>query len=145
MAQRYEFSDLVADEVRRVLAEQAASAPGRRGGDSGSFLDGLSLTDITKFISEVVKLRSMMGELRGSFGVQPGGSDGEPLLSAPAPAVSAPLASAPGLNPAMIYQSVLSAIEQLIKVAGDMPLSEVRTYMIENKGDVIKMIGEAIK
>jgi len=128
-AQKFEFSDLVADEVKRVLAEQAVHTRSRGG---GGLLDGVTLTDITKFISEISKLRGVIAEIRGEGA---GGS-----MPAPAPALPAPTRP----DPAVIYNSLLTGIEQLINVAGDMPLSEVKTYMVEHKGDVIKMIGEAL-
>lgn len=136
-AQKFEFSDLVADEVKRVLAEQAVHTRSRGG---GGLLDGVTLTDITKFISEISKLRGVIADIRGEGA---GGSMPTPapaLLPAPAPILPAPTRP----DPAAIYNSLLTGIEQLINVAGDMPLSEVKGYMVDHKGDVIKMIGEAL-
>ena len=138
-AQKFEFSDLVADEVRRVLAEQAVHTHSRGGGD---LLDGVTLTDITKFISEISKLRGVIAEIRGegAGGSMPAPAPAPALLPAPAPTLPAPIRP----DPAAIYNSLLTGIEQLINVAGDMPLSEVKGYMVDHKGDVIKMIGEAM-
>ena len=141
MGRKFEFSDLVADEVRRVLAEQAVSAP-VRGGGGGGLLDGLSLQDITKFLSELSKFRAAMADMQGAAPqVSP-----EPVLPATNPAPPSPAPQKPARpEPTAVYESVLGAIDQLISVGGDMPLSEVRKYMIENKGEVIRMIGEALK
>jgi len=136
-AQKFEFSDLVADEVRRVLAEQAVHTHSRGG---GGLLDGVTLTDITKFISEISKLRGVIAEMRG-------GESGWGSMPAPAPALLPTPASAPAPtrpDPKGVYESLLIGIEQLINVAGDMPLSEVKAYMVDHKGEVIKMIGEAL-
>lgn len=142
MGRKFVFSDLVADEVRRVLAEQQAVSAPVRGGGGGGLLDGLSLQDITKFLSELSKFRAAMADMQGAAPqVSP-----EPVLPAanPAPPSSPPQKPARP-EPTAVYESVLGAIDQLISVAGDMPLSEVRKYMIENKGEVIRMIGEALK
>ena len=121
MGRKYDLSDIIADEVKKALTKQAPSQT------SGGFGD-ISIQDITKFLAELSKLKKQS----------------EALAPAPAPAaVPAQAAPAPAPtkpSPVNVYNAVIATIDKVVPILGDMRLSEVKTYMTENKDAVISLI-----
>ena len=114
MARTFDLSDIIAEEVEKALKARTAAEP------SGAVFD---IKDITKFLSELAKLKSQTQALAPT--PQP--------LAAPAPAAVKP-------NPENIYNAVIQTIDKIVPVLGDMKLSEVKTYMVENKTAVLSLI-----
>ena len=119
MARTFDLSDIIAEEVEKVLKARTA------GESTGAVFD---IKDITKFLSELAKLKSQTQALAPT--PQP--------VAAPA-AAPAPVAPAKP-NPENIYNAVIQTIDKIVPILGDMKLSEVKTYMVENKTAVLSLI-----
>lgn len=118
MARKFDLSDIIAEEVKKALKAQT----GAETTSSGPF----DIKDITKFLSELAKLKSQTQALAPTP---------QPVSVAPAPA------PAPAkLNPENIYNAVIQTIDKVVPVLGDMTLTEVKTYMVENKSTVLSLI-----
>ncbi len=114
MARTFDLSDIIAEEVEKALkARTAVESTGT----------AFNIKDITKFLSELAKLKSQTQALAPT--PQP--------VAAPAPAVAKP-------HPENIYNAVIQTIDKIVPILGDMKLSEVKTYMVENKSAVISLI-----
>lgn len=113
MARTFDLSDIIAEEVEKALKARTAAEP------SGTVFD---IKDITKFLSELAKLKSQT----------------QALAPTPQP-VAAPVAAAKP-NPENIYNAVIQTIDKVVPVLGDMKLSEVKEYMVENKAAVLSLI-----
>ena len=118
MARTFDLSDIIAEEVEKALKARAATE------SSGAVFD---IKDITKFLSELAKLKNQTQALA------PQAPTPQPL-AAPAPVAPAKP------NPENIYNSVIQTIDKVVPVLGDMKLSEVKAYMVENKAAVISLI-----
>jgi len=115
MARTFDLSDIIAEEVEKALKARTATE------STGSMFD---IKDITKFLSELAKLKSQT----------------QALAPTPQP-VAAPAPVAPAKpNPENIYNSVIQTIDKIVPVLGDMKLSEVKAYMVENKTAVLSLI-----
>jgi hypothetical protein len=115
MTRRFDLSDVIAEEVEKALKARAAIEP------TGAVFD---IKDITKFLSELGKLKSQA----------------QALASTPQP-VAAPAPVAPAKpHPENIYNAVIQTIDKIVPVLGDMKLSEVKAYMVENKSAVLSLI-----
>jgi len=121
MAGKYDLSDIIADEVKKALTKQS---PTQSAGGSGD----ISIQDITKFMAELSKLKKQ-SEALAPAPAQPA----LPQAPAPAPAQTRP-------NPVNVYNSVIGAIDKIVPVLGDMKLTEVKEYMLENKDVVLSLI-----
>ena len=118
MARTFDLSDIIAKEVEKALkarnsAESSLGMP-------------FDIKDITKFLSELAKLRSQTQALAPTP---------QPVAVAPAPA---PAPAKP--NPENIYNAVIQTIDKIVPILGDMTLTEVKTYMVENKSAVLSLI-----
>lgn len=116
MARTFDLSDIIAEEVEKALKARTATE------STGSMFD---IKDITKFLSELAKLKSQTQALAPT-----------PQPVAPAAAPAAPAKP----NPENIYNSIIATIDKVVPILGDMRLSEVKKYMIENKEAVISLI-----
>ena len=116
MGRMFDLSDIIAEEVEKALKARAATE------STGSMFD---IKDITKFLSELAKLKNQTQALAPT-----------PQLVAPA---AAPVAVAKP-KPENIYNAVIQTIDKIVPVLGDMKLSEVKTYMVENKTAVLSLI-----
>ena len=116
MARTFDLSDIIAEEVEKALKARTVES-------TGSMFD---IKDITKFLSELAKLKSQTQALAPT-----------PQAVAPAPA-PAPAPAKP--KPENIYNAVIQTIDKIVPVLGDMKLSEVKAYMIENKSAVLSLI-----
>ena len=116
MARTFDLSDIIAEEVEKALKARTAAEP------SGTVFD---IKDITKFLSELAKLKNQTQALAPT-----------PQPVAPA---AAPVAAAKP-KPENIYNAVIQTIDKIVPVLGDMKLSEVKTYMVENKTAVLSLI-----
>ena len=114
MARKFELSDIIAEEVEKALKARAAAEP------TGAVFD---IKDITKFLSELAKLKSQT----------------QALVPTPQP-VAAPAAAPAKPKPENIYNAVIQTIDKVVPVLGDMKLSEVKAYMLENKSAVLSLI-----
>jgi len=114
MARTFDLSDIIAEEVEKALKARTAVE---------STDTGFNIKDITKFLSELAKLKSQTQALAPT--PQP--------VAAPAPAAAKP-------HPENIYNAVIQTIDKIVPILGDMKLSEVKTYMVENKSAVISLI-----
>lgn len=115
MARAFDLSDIIAEEVEKALKARAASE------SSGAVFD---IKDITKFLSELAKLKSQTQALAPT--PQP--------LAAPAPAAPAKP------KPENIYNAIIQTIDKIVPILGDMKLTEVKAYMVENKSTVLSLI-----
>ena len=115
MARTLDLSDIIAEEVEKALKARTAAEP------TGSMFD---IKDITRFLSELAKLKSQTQALAPT--PQP--------VAAPAPVAAAKP------NPENIYSAVIQTIDKIVPVLGDMKLSEVKAYMVENKSAVLSLI-----
>ena len=126
MARTFDLSDIIADEVKKALTKQAST-------QSAGGLGDISIQDITKFLAELSKLKKQSEALAPA-----------PVQAVPAQtrAVAAPApASAPTKpSPVNVYNAVIATIDKVVPILGDMRLSEVKTYMTENKDAVISLI-----
>jgi len=116
MARRFDLSDIIAEEVEKALKARTATE------SSGAVFD---IKDITKFLSELAKLKNQTQALAPT-----------PQPVAPA---AAPVAAAKP-NPENIYNAVIQTIDKIVPILGDMTLTEVKAYMVENKSAVISLI-----
>ena len=118
MARTFDLSDIIAEEVEKALKARAAaeSSPGM----------AFDIKDITKFLSELAKLKSQTQALAPT--PQPVAP-----VAAPAPAPAKP-------HPENIYNAVIQTIDKIVPILGDMKLSEVKEYMVENKSAVLSLI-----
>lgn len=116
MARKFNLSDIIAEEVEKALKARAAAE------STGSMFD---IKDITKFLSELAKLKSQTQALA-------------PTPQPVAPAAGPVAAAKP--NPENIYSAVIQTIDKIVPVLGDMKLSEVKAYMVENKSAVLSLI-----
>lgn len=114
MARTFDLSDIIAEEVEKALKARTAAEP------TGGVFD---IKDITKFLSELAKLKSQTQALAPTPQPAP----------TPAPAPAKP-------HPENIYKAVIQTIDKVVPVLGDMKLSEVKAYMVENKSAVISLI-----
>ena len=113
MARTFDLSDIIAEEVEKALKARTATE------STGSMFD---IKDITKFLSELAKLKNQT----------------QALAPTPQP-VAAPAAPAKP-HPENIYNSIIQTIDKIVPVLGDMKLSEVKAYMVENKAAVLSLI-----
>ncbi len=118
MARTFDLSDIIAEEVKKALKAQTGTET-----MSGMPFD---IKDITKFLSELAKLRSQTQALAPTP---------QPVAVAPAPA---PAPAKP--NPENIYNVVIQTIDKVVPILGDMTLTEVKAYMVENKTAVLSLI-----
>jgi hypothetical protein len=51
--------------------------------------------------------------------------------------------STDGITSEKIYDTILSQISSILTIAGDIPLSQVKKYMTDNKSTVVQMIKDA--
>jgi hypothetical protein len=51
--------------------------------------------------------------------------------------------STDGITSEKIYDTILSQISSILTIAGDIPLSQVKKYMADNKSTVVQMIKDA--
>ena len=116
MTRRFDLSDIIAEEVEKALKARTA------GESTGAVFD---IKDITKFLSELAKLKNQTQALAPT-----------PQPVAPA---AAPVAAAKP-KPENIYNAVIQTIDKVVPVLGDMKLSEVKAYMVENKAAVLSLI-----
>ena len=114
MARTFDLSDIIAEEVEKALKARTAAE------STGSMFD---IKDITKFLSELAKLKNQT----------------QALVPTPQPLAAAPAAPAK-LHPENIYKAVIQTIDKVVPVLGDMKLSEVKEYMVENKAAVLSLI-----
>jgi len=119
MGRTFDLSDIIAEEVEKALKARTAAE------STGAVFD---IKDITKFLSELAKLKNQTQALAPT--PQP--------VAAPAPAVPAKP------NPENIYNAVIQTIDKIVPVLGDMKLSEVKAYMVENKSAVLSLIGASL-
>ncbi len=115
MVRTFDLSDIIAEEVEKALKARTATEP------TGAVFD---IKDITKFLSELAKLKTQTQALAPTP---------QPVAPAPAPAPAKP-------NPENIYNAVIQTIDKVVPVLGDMKLSEVKAYMVENKSAVLSLI-----
>ncbi len=113
MARTFDLSDIIAEEVEKALKARAATE------STGAVFD---IKDITKFLSELAKLKNQT----------------QALAPTPQP-VAAPVAAAKP-HPENIYNAVIQTIDKIVPILGDMKLSEVKAYMVENKSAVLSLI-----
>lgn len=130
MGEKFTLETLIQDEVQKAIAAQAPKPS-----TGGGLLDGITLQDITKFISEIAKLRNSVNPQQAP--------PPQPLTPNHSP--QAHPAQAPALNPNAVYSGVLQGIDMIVPVLGDVKLSELKTYMTENKEAVIALIGSSLK
>lgn len=123
MARTFDLSDIIAEEVEKALTKQAST-------QSAGGLGDISIQDITKFMAELSKLRKQSEALAPAPAAVPAQT---PAVAAPAPAQTRP-------SPENIYSAVIHTIDKIVPVLGNMTLSEVKTYMTENKDAVISLI-----
>lgn len=116
MARTFDLSDIIAEEVEKALKARTAAE------STGAVFD---IKDITKFLSELAKLKSQTQALAPT-----------PQPVAPAAAPAAPAKP----HPENIYNAVIQTIDKIVPILGDMKLSEVKAYMVENKSAVISLI-----
>lgn len=116
MARMFDLSDIIAEEVEKALKARTAAE------STGAVFD---IKDITKFLSELAKLKSQTQALAPT-----------PQPVAPAAAPVAPAKP----KPENIYNSIIQTIDKVVPVLGDMKLSEVKAYMVENKSAVLSLI-----
>jgi hypothetical protein len=132
MGERFSLDSIIQAEVKKAIDAQVPKpSPG------GGLLDGITLQDITKFISEITKLKTQMAQLTP-----------QPLTPGPSPPAHNPQATpapAPALNPNAVYNGVLQGIDMIVPALGDLRLSELKAYMTENKDAVIALIGSSLK
>ena len=114
MARTFDLSVMIAEEVEKALKARAASE------STGAVFD---IKDITKFLSELAKLKSQT----------------QALAPTPQPIPPAPVAAAKP-KPENIYNAVIQTIDKIVPILGDMKLSEVKAYMVENKAAVLSLI-----
>ena len=119
MARKFDLSDIIAEEVEKAVKARAASE------STGAVFD---IKDITKFLSELAKLKNQTQALAPT--PQP--------VAAPAPVAAAKP------KPENIYNAVIQTIDKIVPVLGDMKLSEVKAYMVENKSAVLSLIGASL-
>ena len=115
MARTFDLSDIIAEEVEKVLKAGAAAE------STGSMFD---IKDITKFLSELAKLKNQTQALAPT----------PQAVAAPAPVAAAKP------KPENIYSAGIQTIDKIVPVLGDMKLSEVKAYMVENKAAVLSLI-----
>ena len=115
MARTFDLSDIIAEEVEKALKARTAAE------STGAVFD---IKDITKFLSELAKLKSQTQALAPTP---------QPVAVAPAPAPAKP-------KPENIYNAIIQTIDKIVPVLGDMKLSEVKAYMVENKAAVLSLI-----
>jgi len=118
MARTFDLSDIIAEEVEKALKARAATE------STGAVFD---IKDITKFLSELAKLKNQTQALAPTS---------QPVAAAPAAAPVAPAKP----HPENIYNSIIQTIDKIVPILGDMKLSEVKAYMVENKAAVISLI-----
>lgn len=127
MGERYSLETFIEAEVKKAM-ENAKPAT-----STGGIFDGITLNDITKFMSELQKLKAQM-------------SSTTPQAPTPLPPSTGPSPrAAPALNPDAVYGGILRGIDMIIPVLGDVKLSELKAYMTENKEAVVALIGGAMK
>jgi len=115
MARTFDLSDIIAEEVEKALKARTA------GESTGTVFN---IKDITKFLSELAKLKGQT----------------QALAPTPQP-VAAPAPAAPAKpNPENIYNAVIQTIDKIVPILGDMTLTEVKAYMVENKAAVLSLI-----
>jgi len=129
MGEKFTLETLIQDEVKKAIDAQAVKPS-----TGGGLLDGITLQDITKFISELTKLKNT---------VNPPQAPQPPSPQALTP--NRPPPAVPALNPNAVYSGVLQGIDMIVPVLGDIKLSELKTYITENKDAVIALIGGAMK
>lgn len=115
MARTFDLSDIIAEEVEKALKARTAAE------STGAVFD---IKDITKFLSELAKLKSQT----------------QALAPTPQPVAAAPAAAPAKPHPENIYNAVIQTIDKIVPVLGDMKLSEVKAYMVENKSAVLSLI-----
>ena len=114
MAKTFDLSDIIAEEVEKALKARTAAE------STGAVFD---IKDITKFLSELAKLKNQT----------------QALAPTPQPVAAAPAVPAKP-RPENIYNAVIQTIDKIVPILGDMKLSEVKAYMVENKTAVISLI-----
>jgi hypothetical protein len=133
MANKFDLDTIIAEEVKKAVGSQTP-AP------AGGILDGITLQDITNFLGELSKLKTQMGALSPQT-ITPA----QPILNSAPIQPTAPQPTAPALNPEGVYKGIIQGIDMIVPIMGDVKLSELKTYMQENKDSVITLIGDGLK
>ncbi|MCC7570559.1 hypothetical protein KO465_04385 [Candidatus Micrarchaeota archaeon] len=143
-ARELSLEDIIAAEVRKAAATVTGTpVPSQAGG-----IGGIDIKGITTLLSEVNKL------MANAKGIQ-GGANNTPGIIQPETHVSHP-AAIPARNPQpsggepekpkkpdpeKVYAAIYDTLGKLMGIMGDVKLSEVRTFMSENKETVVSVIG----
>lgn len=78
-------------------------------------------------------VQNIIGKVLAKYGLGQAQNNPSAILNNPSPSQS----------PEIIYGKIVSTINGILSVAGDLPLSQVKDYMINNKEQVVKMIANA--
>lgn len=102
---------------------------------------GSTLDKATALINQIDVLtrnpfiQGLLTRLLSKFGLAQNPTSSQPSLQ-----TSQPI----DLNAENIYTLVLEAVDTILKMFGDLPLSKVKEQLIANKDQVVRMIGEKV-
>lgn len=119
---RYTLNDIIREEAERLIAEKAISAPKSTGNDLG-FLNISSIKDITELIREINRAAAIFK-----------GNQQQVIREEP----PAPVPQKLDYN--KILDKVIEAFDAFIAIYGDIPLSEAKEKIIENKQEILTLM-----
>ena len=158
-AKTFSIEDVIADEVQKAVSANRPAAPvfGVPGpvqsGGGGDFLDKLDIKSITGLLKEInIMMANKKEEGGGGLGAPaavggapaPAGLPGVDCVPAQNPRPG-PAALPAGITPDAVFDMVRGALVQVTAAIGDVKLSELDSFMTENKPVVVALISQEMK
>lgn len=155
MKERYSLEDIIQAEVRSALAstvqpQQISNQHNEVSG--GSAVASFDINGITRLLSEVNKLAASVRGGSGDSGqhgvppVLPGGGAGKnPTGDHGDTHMVKTEACDLALEPDGVYDGILSTIGRLKTTIGDVTLSELESFMVDNRAVVVALIGQELE
>jgi hypothetical protein len=152
----FSIEDIIADEVRKAVGGAPAAVGGApvpvpvQSGGGGDFLDKLDIKSITGLLKEInIMMANKKEEGGGGLGAPaavggapaPAGLPGVDCVPAQNPRPG-PAALPAGITPDAVFDMVRGALVQVTAAIGDVKLSELDSFMTENKPVVVALISQ---
>lgn len=144
ISRKYSLEDIIREEIARSAKERVAPAA------SGGFdLNISSLSDITNLLKEINQLVQVMGKMSPQK-VEPVIQrlpEGDNIRISKEPLQNLPpeQKAVPAFDYDAIVDNIISAFDSIITIVGDIPLSEAKKMIAENRDMVKESIRAAIE
>jgi len=145
---RFDLSDIIASEVEKALTGRGLIGPAAKAAGGGSF----DFKDIMTFLSEINKLAALkektMAPVRQdqrAVAETAKAPTGHALNKDVDPPISPVTDNTPVIGPTVItaesvYASIIGGLDGVISLYGDIPLSQAKGKMQENKDAILVLL-----